>query len=139
MDCAAPDKRRASGRIALEMFLNEYVDDRLHRGVASNLSTTGLYVHRVVGARALRVGRDSRFVQLEFELPGTREVIWARGEIRHDELDLPTSDAGLVHGTGIHLVAIARPHLQLLRDFVVATRRQQVQDVLELMRKNRYH
>lgn len=105
-------ERRDVDRIPFEMFLNQYVDERLHRGVTSNLSPTGLYVNRV--AQGV-LARSRRLVQLEFALPGTREVIWALGEVRRDELDLAQ---GLIHGTAIRLVELARAHRRLLRDFV---------------------
>ena len=81
--------RREVDRIPLKMFLNEYVQDRPHRAVTTNISPTGLYVNRVfaAGKKHLQFGREDRYVQLEFALPGTSDTIWARGEIRYDELD----------------------------------------------------
>lgn len=134
------DNRRDSDRIPLEMFLNEYVADRLHRAVTSNISPTGLYVHRVfaAGHRRLQFGRDQRLVQLEFALPGTSDSIWARGEIRFDAVG-DNSAAEMVHGTGIHLRDIARAHARLLRDYVLDRKRDRLQQILELVRRNRYH
>lgn len=130
-------ERRDNQRIPLKIFLNEYVDERLHRGMTANISPTGLYMNRVFGAglRHLQFGREDRFVQLEFALPGTSDTIWARGEIRYDELN-----AGeLVHGTGIHFVDMARGHQRLLNEFVIDRKRQRLREILELIRRNRYH
>ena len=132
-----PLNRRDTDRIPLKLFINEFVSDRLHRAVTTNISPTGLYVNRVfaVGHRELQFGRDDRFVQLELQLPGTSDSIWARGEIRYDELN-----AGeMVHGTGIHFVQMARGHQKLLKEYVIDRKRQRLQQILDLIRRNRYH
>jgi PilZ domain len=124
---------RRDDRVPLQIFLTEYVDERPHRGVTSNISPTGLYVERVTRPRWF--AREHRFVQLELALPGTSDTIWARGQIKRDELDLPD----LVHGTGIELVDIARGHQRMLRDWVVEQQRQRLSGLLQLVRLNRYH
>jgi hypothetical protein len=129
--------RRDSDRIPLKMFLNEYVQEHVHRAVSTNISPHGLYLNRVfsAGKRHLQFGREDRYVQLEFALPGTSDTIWARGEIRYDELN-----AGpLVHGTGIRLKDIARGHARLLKEYVIDTKRQRLKEILEIIRRNRYH
>ena len=78
--------------------------------------------------------RDTRHVQLEMQLPGTSDTIWARGEIRYDQLG-----DELVHGTGVELTAIARGHQRLLSDYLYEQRKTKLQRILQLVRKNRYH
>jgi hypothetical protein len=131
------DRRRDTDRIPLQIFLNEYVSDRLHRAVTTNISPTGLYVNRVfaAGHRRLQFGREDRYVQLEFALPDTSDTIWARGEVRYDEL----GGESMVHGTGIYLTDIARGHSKLLKEYVYDRKRRRLQQILELIRKNRYH
>ena len=51
--------------------------------------------------------RESRVVALEFELPGTGETIWARGEVTHDALD------DYFHGQGIRFTGMAKLHARL--------------------------
>ena len=127
-------ERRDLERVPLEIFLDEYVDDRPHRAVTTNISATGLYMHRVATRASRLFRRGSRHVQLEFALPGTRDTIWARGEIRYDELGMD-----LVHGTGVELVDMARAHQRLIRDYLYEQRKSKLQKILELVRKNRYH
>ena len=122
-------ERRFGCRVPLEMFLNEYVDDRLHRCLTTNVSESGLYVHKL---RALSARRP-RPLQLEFELPGTNEIIWARGEVAYEAAD------PLFHGTGIRLTGIAGLHARLLRDFVRQKRSAQLRSLLDQIRRNRYH
>jgi hypothetical protein len=127
-------ERRDLERVPLEIFLDEYVDDRPHRALTSNISATGLYMHRVATRSSRWFRRQSRHVQLEFALPGTSDTIWARGEIRYDELGMD-----LVHGTGVELVDMARAHQRLIRDYLYETRKRRLQQILELVRANRYH
>jgi hypothetical protein len=130
-----PRERRDDERVPLHLFLDEYVDDRPHRALASNVSPMGLYLHRALSGRRLpSVHRQNRYVQLEFALPGTGDTIWARGEICYDDLGMD-----LVHGTGIHLTDLARGHRRLLRDFVYERKRQRLHELLQLIRRNRYH
>ena len=76
-------ERRLGNRVPLEMFLNEYVADRPHRCLSVNVSETGIYVHKLIQP----IRRKSQVVGVEFELPGTNEVIWARGDVCYDTLD----------------------------------------------------
>ena len=122
--------RRFGYRVPLEMFLNEYVQDRLHRCLTTNLSETGLFVHKLHAA-AIPRRRDA--LQLEFELPGTGETIWARGEIAYEARD------DFFHGTGIRLAGIANLHARLLRDYVREKRKVQLSSLLDQIRRNRYH
>jgi hypothetical protein len=121
------DNRRGDDRLPLALFLNQYVEERLQRVVTSNLSPTGMHVHRVYNPRKPQApfSREHRFVQVELALPGTGETIWARGEVRHDELVLTdgVSAAPLVHGTGILLRDMARGHRRLLMDWLEEERR----------------
>jgi hypothetical protein len=102
------DDRREDPRIRLEMFLNEYVKEQSYRALAVNVSSTGVYLQRLADPTA----RRSNSVGLEFELPGTNEVIWARAEPRFDWI------AGDFHQTGLRFTAMARKHERLVRDFV---------------------
>jgi len=142
MTIQTDSNRRDHDRVPLSFFLNEYVDERLHRVVTTNLSSTGLYVHRAWStARRLPFGREDRFVQLEFALPGSSDTIWALGEVRYDELafdDGASATSPLVHGTGIEFRQMARGHARLLRDYVedfaLERRKQQVRAIHALTR-----
>ena len=120
--------RRAEPRIALQMFLNEYVKDNPYRCLATNVSPSGLYVNRLPN-----LVQQPRVLGLEFELPGTSEVIWARGEVRFDATD------PYFRSTGIAITGIASSHQRLLRDYVVETRIRQLRRLLATIRRNRMH
>ena len=70
-------------RVPSEMFLNQYISDEPYRAMAGNLSETGVLLNRVKATGALQ--ENQRVIGLEFELPGTGETIWARGEAARGE------------------------------------------------------
>jgi c-di-GMP-binding flagellar brake protein YcgR len=121
--------RRLGFRVPMEIFLNEYVQDRAHRALTVNISDTGLYVNKVLTP----LQRASRVVGLEFELPGTGETIWARGEIAHDALD------DYFHGQGIRFTGMAKLHARMLREYCIEKRRVQLGNLLERIRRSRLH
>jgi hypothetical protein len=102
------DDRRLARRVALDMFFNQYIQDHPVRSLAVNVSEHGLAAQRLVE----RVSRHARVVAIEFELPGTGEVIWARGETQFEAIDRD------FHRAGIRFVAMARRHERLVREFV---------------------
>src|SRR5689334_8479792 len=102
--------RRTKPRVVLETLCSEYVADRERFSMIVDLSESGLRLQR-----PLRGGLVERVVQLEFGLPGTDEIIWAKGEICFDQLWRvpPKPDgnglAGPLRTSGVRLTA-ARAH-----------------------------
>ena len=121
--------RRIGSRISMQMFLNEYVKDKAHRCMAVNLSPSGIYLNRLLTP----FQRENRVVGLEFELPDTSEVIWARGEVRFDQLDK------YFHGTGVEFTGMATAHQRLIRDYVLEKRERALRQLLARVRRNRLH
>lgn len=121
--------RRSSFRVPVQMFLNEYVKDKAHRCMAVNVSPSGIYLNRLLAP----FRREDRVVGLEFELPETSEIIWARGEIRYDAMD------PYFHGTGIEFTGMAHLHQRLIRDYVMEQRVQRLRRILARVRRNRVH
>lgn len=124
--------RRDDRRIPLQTFLNEYVQERPYRGMILDLSEHGLRVQRLLRP----THRQSRVVQLEFELPGTNEIIWAKGEACFDELEpapfgpVGSGPVATLHSSGIRVVALAERHARLMRDFVLERRWLHLKDVI---------
>jgi hypothetical protein len=103
-----PADRRTDARFKLQLFLNQYIRDRAYRALALDISETGLSIQRLTEP----IVRSARVVSLELELPGTREIIWARAESRFDSVGTD------FHVTGLKFAAMARKHERLLRDYV---------------------
>ncbi len=110
-------------RIVVEAFCSEILDGRERHAVVLDLSPTGLRV-----ARPFVGGRTPREVQLELELPGIDEIIWAKGHICYDRIRpaAPGTSAmalgRIVRTSGIRLVAAAARDLRLLREYVLTQR-----------------
>ena len=118
--------RRRGFRISTNMFFNEYIADRPYRALAGNLSETGVLLNRVKSARAKRP--CTSIVGLEFQLPGTNETIWARGEICSSSRD-PLFDIDHVRFTDMPKV-----HARMLRDYCITTRHSDLQSLLSRLR-----
>lgn len=106
---ATTDDRRSNRRVSVDMFFNQYIHDEPFRSLAVNVSEHGLAAQRLVERRWTR---NARIVAVEFELPGTGEVIWAKGETQFEAIDRD------FHRAGIRFVAMARRHERLVREFV---------------------
>jgi hypothetical protein len=63
-------------------------------------------------------GPTPRLVQLELELPGLDEILWAKGLVCFDQVERGVG--GLVRTTGVRIAAAASHDLRLLRDYVLA-------------------
>jgi hypothetical protein len=100
--------RRLDPRVRTEMFLNQYVKEQPYRALATNVSPHGLFLQKL----AMPMTRHASSVGLEFELPGTGELIWARAECRFDWV------ASDFHLTGLRFLAMAQKHERLIRDYV---------------------
>ncbi len=120
--------RRNNSRIPLQIFLNQYVKDDPHRCMSYNLSPKGIYLGGLVRA----VERPTPIMGLEFELPGTSEVIWARGEVRFDYRD------AYLQGTGVEFTGMACSHERLVRDYVYEQKARRLRALLKTIQHNRY-
>jgi hypothetical protein len=119
------DPRRTGPRIDVEALCWELVEGSEASGMIVDLAASG---GRSIGVRLERPylgGRTRRHVQLELEVPGIDEVMWARGDVCFDHL-VPCKTAGpmgLVRRTGYRLGSAAARDLRLLEEFVVETHR----------------
>jgi hypothetical protein len=120
-----PSERRTGYRIPLKMHANEYIGERLYRGIVTSLSESGLQLSRLL----VPVDRRTSSVQLELMLPGTADTIWATGAVCYDTFD------SYFHGTGVRLTGIAQAHARLLRNFVMDTRVMRLRRFLAQLRE----
>lgn len=122
--------RRVGIRVPVEMFLNQYIRDRPYRAMAADVSETGILLAHVA-LPGLRLDRADQVVGLEFELPGTGETIWARGEVCHERRGGPLTSAG------IRFDDMPKIHARLVRDYCVERRRARLRAMLERIRRPR--
>ncbi len=113
-------RQRAQPRVPVETFCTAIGDEPDTHAIAVDLSPRGLRIQRPVS------GRMPRTVQLELEIPGIDELLWAVGEVRYDRLVSRTSMparglSDLARMCGIRILAAASYHRRLLREYVIDT------------------
>ena len=69
-------ERRADARREIDVLMNRFMSGYPYLCRASDISRTGMRIHPISGT-----GSATRFVGLQFQLPGVGEVITASGEI----------------------------------------------------------
>jgi hypothetical protein len=107
--------------------MNQYISDQPFRAMAGNVSETGVLLNRVKAPkRCLR--ESQRVVGLEFELPGTSETIWARGEICYQGAD------NYFYTDRVRFTAMPQVHARLLRDYCIESRREHLGSLLQRIR-----
>ncbi len=123
--------RRIGIRIDLEVFFTQYIRDRPYRVLTSNLSETGIYYHRVSPDPQARLIPAGTPIGLEIALPGTGEVIWARGEVCRETWGRS------VCGSAIRFADMPRVHARMVRDFCHQTRVARLDELLARVRRPR--
>jgi hypothetical protein len=123
--------RRIGIRIDLEVFFTQYIRDRPYRVLTQNLSETGLYYHRVSPDQQARLIPAGTPIGLEIALPGTGEVIWARGEVCRETWGRS------VCGSAIRFADMPRVHARMVREFCHETRIARLDALLARVRRPR--
>jgi hypothetical protein len=121
--------RRLGFRVPLQIFLTQYIRDRPVRALTTNVSDTGIFLQSVKMPWLRELGEDGAAIGLEFELPGTGETIWARGEICHASTD------PMVQSTGIRFTGIPTLHARMIRDYCIESRRGELSSLLSRIRR----
>lgn len=117
------DPRRQSPRVRLDGLCGVVSkDDQLHHAALVDLSALGLRLERPFDP-----ARASRVLQLEIELPGVDEILWARGQVVFAHLSPlggrhPDGQPRFLCRAGIHIDGVTRHDRRLLRDYVIETR-----------------
>jgi len=116
------DTRRLAPRITVDGLCGVVSRDELRHAALLDLSALGLRIERVFDPASA-----SRVVQLEIELPGIDEIVWARGEVTFAHLSPmgrhPDGQPRFWCRAGVRIDRITRPERRLLRDYVIETRR----------------
>jgi hypothetical protein len=94
--------------VPVGFYVQQVVDEELHRCFSTNLSATGVFLEIPPGW----LRRGSRIVQVELPLPGTSDSLWAKGDVVYDCFD------GLFHGSAVHFTGMALGHRRLLQDWL---------------------
>lgn len=119
------DTRRLAPRIAVDGLCGVVADDELRPAAMRDLSAIGLRLERPFDPKTARP-----VVQLEIELPGIDEIVWARGVVSFALLTpMPGRTASgqprFWCRAGLRLAGVCQRERRLLRDYVLETRRAQ--------------
>lgn len=96
---------RRNRRIPLDIYLNKMINGVPFLVRTRDLSREGIYVHRVIEPDT----PNGAHLALEFQLPGTDEVIWTEAECVHGEQE---------RGIGLRFKDLSNRQARLLADFI---------------------
>ena len=102
------DEQRRSDRAALDILLNKYVSGVPYTARARDISVDGVRL-----ARLLEPERTGRRVGLQFQLPGSAEVIYAEGEVVREWVE-----AEAAHTHAVKFTLLTERHRRAIRDYV---------------------
>ncbi|HEY5933851.1 MAG TPA: PilZ domain-containing protein [Kofleriaceae bacterium] len=117
-------ERRLGFRIPFETMVTSYVHDRPIRGLATNLSDSGINMSAI----SMLAPPPGLVVGLEIDLPGINDSIWASGQICYRK------DDRMASGLGVRFLAMARSQARTVRDFCVEMRRKNLGSILARIR-----
>lgn len=117
------DVRRLAPRISVEGLCGVVANDDLRHASMRDMSTTGLRLERPFDPKTA-----SPVVQLEIELPGIDEVVWAKGLVTFAFLSpMPgrTADGQprFWCSAGLRIANVCERERRLMRDYVIETLR----------------
>ena len=100
-------EKRISRRVPLDVYLNKFIKGVPFMARAKDISPEGIYLTQLIEPAA----EDAR-IGVQFQLPGTKEVIYAEGEIVRD------ARRGRAPGNGIRFTLITDYHRRMIERFV---------------------
>lgn len=101
------DKRKTN-RVPLDIYLNKYVAGVPYMARTADISREGVAL-----ARLIEPSMHGKRVGLQFQLPGSEEVIYAEGEIVREWAQL-----GKKEGSGVRFTLITERHRRLIDQYV---------------------
>lgn len=102
-------EKRRQQRVALDIYLNKYMAGVPYMARASDISREGVGLAHLIEPELAghRVG-------LQFQLPGSEEVIYAEGEVVREWAEVGERD----EGSGVRFTLLTERHRRLIEQFV---------------------
>jgi len=100
--------KRKSQRVPVDIYLNKFVSGVPYMARAADISAEGVNL-----AKLIEPQHDKKRIGLQFQLPGSEEVIYAEGEVVREWLDGRRTD-----GTGIRFTLLTERHRRLIQRFI---------------------
>ena len=101
------DKRNKQ-RATLDIYLNKYMGGVPYMARTADISGEGVRL-----ARLIEPEHTARRVGLQFQLPGSEEVIYAEGEVVREWVD-----AGRTAHSGVRFTLLTERHRRMIDSFV---------------------
>jgi len=101
--------KRSRDRVPLDVYLNKYVAGVPYMARASDISREGVGL-----AHLIEPSLNGKRVGLQFQLPGSEEVIYAEGEVVHEWADLDQRE----EGSGVRFTLLTERHKKLIDQYV---------------------
>jgi c-di-GMP-binding flagellar brake protein YcgR len=102
------DKRK-NARVPLDIYLNKYMG-----GVPYMVRTADISQEGVSLARLIEPEREARRVGLQFQLPGSQEVIYAEGEVVREWVESSPRH----ERSGVRFTLLTERHRRMIDDYV---------------------
>ncbi len=103
-------EQRVEGRKPLDVYLNKFIGEEPYMTRSADISPTGIYLHKLIEPDL----DEGSMVSLEFQLPGSQEVIWARGTVMRDGRRWGTE------GIGVWFTILPRMYRSMIEAYVAA-------------------
>ena len=103
------NEKRKQTRVPLDIYLNKYVAGVPYMARSSDISREGVGL-----AHLIEPTQAGHRVGLQFQLPGSEEVIYAEGEIVREWCDLDHSE----EGSGVKFTLLTERHKKLIEQYI---------------------
>jgi hypothetical protein len=103
------DKRKAR-RAPLDIYLNKYMGGVPYMSRAADISQEGVSL-----ARLLEPQHAAKRVGLQFQLPGSEEIIYAEGEVVREWVDLASARR---ERSGVRFTLLTERHKKMIDAYV---------------------
>ena len=102
------NESRVVDRKPLDVYMNKYIGDEPFMVRTADISPTGIYLHKLIEPDL----PEGSMVSLEFQLPDSDEVIWARGAVMRESRRWGTS------GVGVWFTILPGAYRRMIEDYV---------------------
>ena len=101
-------ENRVEPRRNLDIYMNKFMDEEPYMVRTEDISSTGIYLHKLIEPDI----PEGTMVSLEFRLPNSNEVIWARGTVMRE------AQHWGAHGVGIWFTIIPQTYRTLINEYI---------------------
>jgi hypothetical protein len=99
--------QRKTSRVPLDIYLNKYVSGVPYMARTSDISPDGVSLAHLIEPQA-----SGKKVGLQFQLPGSEEVIYAEGEIVREWV------SARAEGSGVKFTLLTERHRKLIDQYI---------------------